>query len=70
MVGDLRKRMEENEEEQESIVKMVLRGIANVSPAVGKLMALYPPTHAYAETVANGIDDFANALSKVDCVIM
>ena len=70
MVGDLRKRMEENEEEQESIVKMVLRGIANVSPAVGKLMALYPPTHPYAETVANGIADFANALSKVDCVIM
>ena len=40
MVGDLRKRMEENEEEQESIVKMVLRGIANVSPAAGKLVAL------------------------------
>ena len=40
MVGDLRKRMEENEEEQESIMKMVLRGIANVSPAAGKLVAL------------------------------
>ena len=40
MVGDLRKRTEENEEEQESIMKMVLRGIANVSPAAGKLVAL------------------------------
>ena len=40
MVGELRKRMEENEEEQESIVKMVLRGIAKVSPAAGKLVAL------------------------------
>ena len=70
MVGDLRKRMEENEEEQESLVKMVLRGIANVSPAVGKLMALYPPAQPYAEAVANGIADFADALSKVDCLIM
>ena len=41
MVGDLRKRTEENEEEQESIMKMVLRGIANVSPAAGKLVALF-----------------------------
>ena len=40
MVGDLRKRTEENQEEQESIMKMVLRGIANVSPAAGKLVAL------------------------------
>ena len=70
MVGDLSKRMENNEEEQESIVKMVLCGIANVSPAAGKLIALYPPARPDAEAVASGISGFADALSKVDCLIM
>ena len=70
MVGDLRKRMEKNEEEGESFVKMVLRGVATVGPAVGKLIALYPPAWPYAEPVANGIAGFADALLKVDCLIM
>ena len=70
MVGDLRKRMEENEEEQESIVKMVLRGIANVSPAAWEISSPYSPGEPYAEAVADGITGFADALSKVDCLIM
>lgn len=70
MVADIKKRMEENEEEQESLVRIVLRGIAKVGPTAGKLIALYPPAAPYAEKVADGIAGVAGALSEVDCVIM
>ncbi|XP_022804560.1 guanylate-binding protein 6-like [Stylophora pistillata] len=70
MVADIKKRMEENEEEQESLVRIVLRGIAKVGPTAGKLIALYPPAAPYAEKVADGIAGVAGALSEVECVIM
>ena len=49
---------------------MVLCGMVNVRPAAGKLIALYPPARPDAEAVANGISGFADAFSKVDCLIM
>ena len=49
---------------------MVLCGMVNVRPAAGKLIALYPPARPDAEAVANGITGFADALLKVDCLIM
>ena len=70
MVGDLRKRMEENEEEQESIVKMVLCGMVNVQSCGWEISSPYSPGEPYAEAVADGITGFADALSKVDCLIM
>ena len=34
------------------------------------LKELYPPSRSYAETVGNSIAGFADALSKVDCLIV
>ncbi|XP_022777648.1 guanylate-binding protein 2-like [Stylophora pistillata] len=66
----LKIRMEENEEEQESLVRTVLGGIAKVSRPAGKLIALYPPAAPYAENVADGIAGVAEALLEADCVVM
>ncbi|XP_022804569.1 cingulin-like protein 1 [Stylophora pistillata] len=62
MVNDLRTRIEENEKEQESLVRMVLRG---TGPA-----ALYPPSSPYAGEVVDSIAVFAEASSNIDCVVM
>ena len=74
MVGDLQQRMAENEREQESVkkgefLKKYFLFVSSVAPAIGEVVALYPPAAPYAKPVSSAVSQGAKALSD-NCSVM